>query len=134
MSEENIDPGELIRGLTDGRRRLGQIKKDKEGRGRLVEMITSEGAEGKGEVGGEGEGESGGKEKPKKGEKEEVRSVVEIDKRVGELEKLVGAATTVLDEVRGWGLGEDGWMLMHSARRRRCRLLCCPCSVGCTHS
>ncbi|KAI5828224.1 hypothetical protein K523DRAFT_307647 [Schizophyllum commune Tattone D] len=94
VSEENIDPGELIRGLTDVRRRLGQIKKDKEGRGRLVEMITSEEAETRA---GEGEGE--GKEKPKKGEeKAEVRSVVEIDKRVGELEKLVGAATTVLDE------------------------------------
>ncbi|KAI4526059.1 hypothetical protein K525DRAFT_277292 [Schizophyllum commune Loenen D] len=94
VSEENIDPGELIRGLTDVRRRLGQIKKDKEGRGRLVEMITSEDAETRA---GEGEGE--GKEKPKKGEeKAEVRSVVEIDKRVGELEKLVGAATTVLDE------------------------------------
>ncbi|KAL1735698.1 Dynamitin-domain-containing protein [Schizophyllum commune] len=97
VSEENIDPGELIRGLTDVRKRLGQIKKDKEGRGRLVEMITSEGVEGKGEGGGEG-GEGNEKEKPKKGEKEEVRSVVEIDKRVGELEKLVGAATTVLDE------------------------------------
>ncbi|KAL1664121.1 Dynamitin-domain-containing protein [Schizophyllum commune] len=94
VSEENIDPGELIRGLTDVRRRLGQIKKDKEGRGRLVEMITSEEAETRS---GEGEGE--GKEKLKKGEeKAEVRSVVEIDKRVGELEKLVGAATTVLDE------------------------------------
>ncbi|KAL1687527.1 Dynamitin-domain-containing protein [Schizophyllum commune] len=96
VSEENIDPGELIRGLTDVRRRLGQIKKDKEGRGRLVEMITGEEGEGKGV--GEKEDGGEGKEKTKKGEKEEVRSVVEIDKRVGELEKLVGAATTVLDE------------------------------------
>ncbi|KAL1743072.1 Dynamitin-domain-containing protein [Schizophyllum fasciatum] len=94
-TEENIDPGELIRGLTDVRRRLGQIKKDKEGRGRLVEMITSEEAEKeKQQV-----QEADAKEKAKKtDEKVEVRSVVEIDKRVGELEKLVGAATTVLDE------------------------------------
>ena len=74
------------------------------------------------------------KEKPKKGEKEEVRSVVEIDKRVGELEKLVGAATTVLDEVRGCVHRKGGRTLMWFIRRRRYRLPCCPCSVDCIRS
>ncbi|TRM69683.1 Dynamitin-domain-containing protein [Schizophyllum amplum] len=94
QADEDIDPGELIRGLTDVRKRLGQIRKDKEGRGRLVEVITAEEAEKQGH-----DPEAEAKERTKKAdEKPEVRSVVEMDKRVGELEKLVGTSTTVLDE------------------------------------
>ncbi|KAJ7287720.1 Dynamitin-domain-containing protein [Mycena rebaudengoi] len=66
--EDTVDPGELIRGLVDVRGRLDKIRKDKEGRGRL---------------------EAG---------KPNVRSIVEMDRRVGELEKLVGSSTAALDE------------------------------------
>lgn len=100
--EENVDPGELIRGLVDVRARLEKINKGKEGRGRLVNVVL-----GNGEViekeeinkAAKKDGEEG-KKVSDKGDAPDVRSVVEMDRRVGELEKLVGSSTTALDEVR----------------------------------
>ncbi|KAJ6558603.1 Dynamitin-domain-containing protein [Mycena vulgaris] len=91
--EDSVDPGELIRGLVDVRGRLDKIRKGKEGRGRLVGVILSQDTEKDSD--------------PKKsvvaaasedGGKPNVRSIVEMDRRVGELEKLVGSSTAALDE------------------------------------
>ncbi|KAJ7209529.1 Dynamitin-domain-containing protein [Mycena pura] len=88
--EDSVDPGELIRGLVDVRGRLDKIRKGNEGRGRLVGVIL---------------GHDDKKETPTKStvasastEKPNVRSIVEMDRRVGELEKLVGSSTAALDE------------------------------------
>nr|GAT57689.1 predicted protein [Mycena chlorophos] len=91
--DDVVDPGELIRGLVDVRSRLDKIRKGKEGRGRLVGVIL---------------GQDGSKEVEKKDavataptgepEKPTVRTVVEMDRRVGELEKLVGSSTATIDE------------------------------------
>ncbi|KAJ7782999.1 Dynamitin-domain-containing protein [Mycena metata] len=85
--EDSVDPGELIRGLVD-------IRKGKEGRGRLVGVI----------LGQDDEKEPSVNPKPivpstaDDNGKPNVRSIVEMDRRVGELEKLVGSSTAALDE------------------------------------
>jgi nuclear migration protein JNM1 len=104
-----VDPGELIRGLVDVRGRLEKISKGKEGRGRLVNVVLGNGGievqeDGKKWSDGvqkeEGGGKSGdGRRDQGKGKAPDVRSVVEMDRRVGELEKLVGSSSTTLDEV-----------------------------------
>ncbi|KAH7923924.1 hypothetical protein BV22DRAFT_1091858 [Leucogyrophana mollusca] len=105
---EPIDPGEMIRGLVDVRARLEKVRRGREGRGRLVGVVTGEG-----EVNGSGEDSedeqedqgdekrekdrSNGDSKAKQAEPD-VRTVIEMDKRVGELEKLVGSVSATLDE------------------------------------
>ncbi|KAJ7502753.1 Dynamitin-domain-containing protein [Mycena galericulata] len=92
--EDSVDPGELIRGLVDVRGRLDKIRKGKEGRGRLVGVI----------LGQDDEREPDSKQSksaiapPDESGKPNVRSIVEMDRRVGELEKLVGSSTAALDE------------------------------------
>ncbi|KAF8070290.1 Dynamitin-domain-containing protein [Lyophyllum atratum] len=97
---DNIDPGDLIRGLVDVRGRLDKIRKGKEGRAKLVGAVLGEDKE---LVGGDEvtkEKRSAEQDKPKGDEtgKLDVRSVVEMDRRVGELEKLVGSSSAALDE------------------------------------
>ncbi|KAJ7647475.1 hypothetical protein FB45DRAFT_987216 [Roridomyces roridus] len=89
MMKMAVDPGELIRGLVDVRGRLEKIRKGQEGRGRLVGVILRDGDK-------ESESQPA---KPAEAEKPNVRSIVEMDRRVGELEKLVGSSTATLDEL-----------------------------------
>lgn len=94
--EEQVDPGELIRGLVDVRTRLEKIKKGKEGRARLVNVVL--------------DGDFASKEKvttkskvltsdPDTPAKSEMQVMIQIDQRVGELERIVGSSSTALDEV-----------------------------------
>jgi nuclear migration protein JNM1 len=89
-----VDAGELIRGLVDVKGRLQKISKVKEGRGRLVSAVMEEE-----QVPEPAKVET----KPKPSSSEEkvvgVRNVVELDRRVGELETVVGSSSTTLDEV-----------------------------------
>ncbi|TDL24177.1 hypothetical protein BD410DRAFT_745489 [Rickenella mellea] len=89
--DNRIDPGELMRGLVDVRGRLEKVRKNKEGRGRLVEVVLEER---KPQVAGDA--------KPTVVTESVERKVdVDIsvmDKRVGELEALVGSSSTILDE------------------------------------
>ncbi|KAG5335873.1 hypothetical protein C0989_012676 [Termitomyces sp. Mn162] len=94
---DNVDPGELIRGLVDVRGRLDKIRKGKEGRAKLVDALL---------------GDEQDREEPtvkttettpatKNDEsisKPETRTIAEMDRRVGELEKLVGSSSAFLDE------------------------------------
>lgn len=95
-----MDPGELIRGLVDVRGRLDKIKRGKEGRARLVEAVL------------EGDGvyrpvDDKHVEDDEKGRvsdatapvKTGLQIMVDIDRRIGELEGLVGSSSTTLDEV-----------------------------------
>lgn len=98
--EDNVDPGELIRGLVDVKARLGKISKGKEGRGKLVEALLGEE-----DVLPQSREQFLIKEKKsltKDGKESaaapDIRSIAELDKRVGELETLVGSSTTALDE------------------------------------
>ncbi|ETW80465.1 hypothetical protein HETIRDRAFT_123022 [Heterobasidion irregulare TC 32-1] len=79
--ESNVDPGELIKGLVDVRARLDKVSQ-KEGRSRLVQE------------------EEGATTKVKDGDqaKDGVKELAEMDRRVGEVEKLIGSSSTSLDE------------------------------------
>jgi nuclear migration protein JNM1 len=94
--DEAIDPGELIRGLVDVRGRLEKIRKDKQGRGKLVGVVL-------------GERDDRETDRPDESTQatdpvvskfdKDARSIVEMDRRVGELEKLLGSSSVTLDEV-----------------------------------
>jgi nuclear migration protein JNM1 len=87
--EDHVDPGELIRGLVDVRGRLDRIRKEKEGRAKLVGAVladdTSRSQDGQKTVSA-----------PRKGQD---MSIGDMDHRIGELEKLIGSSTAPLDEV-----------------------------------
>lgn len=88
-----MDPGELIRGVVDVRSRLDKIRRDKEGRGRLVGVILGD----EGQKAEELSAPPAAKEIPNA--KPVAQNLVDMDRRVSELEKLVGSSTTTLDEV-----------------------------------
>lgn len=98
-----MDPGELIRGLVDVRGRLEKISRGKEGRGRLVSVVMGDGdvdvREDEKRTFDDGQKNKEGKIKSEKKDAPDIRSIVEMDRRVGELEKLVGSSSTTLDEV-----------------------------------
>ncbi|KAH9917873.1 uncharacterized protein BXZ73DRAFT_92306 [Epithele typhae] len=101
------DPGELIRGMVDVKRRIEKISKAREGRGKLVSvMLGDSDAEDASrrdaaKEAGEQNGEEGaeGKTEPPTIRVPEARDIAEMDRRVGELEKLVGSSTVTLDEL-----------------------------------
>ncbi|EIN11454.1 hypothetical protein PUNSTDRAFT_118845 [Punctularia strigosozonata HHB-11173 SS5] len=97
--EDNVDPGELIRELVDVRGRLEKIRTKKEGRGKLVSVVTGE-ANGHEHhlVNGKDDVEKKEMEGEKKQDAPDVRSIAEMDRRVGELEEIVGSSSTALDE------------------------------------
>lgn len=97
--EDNVDPGELIRGLVDVRGRLEKISKGKEGRGRLVNAVMGDGDVRPNDKDGASEGAETDKAEAGNANAPDARSVIEMDRRVGELEKLVGSSNTALDEV-----------------------------------
>ncbi|KAG6378080.1 hypothetical protein JVT61DRAFT_13763 [Boletus reticuloceps] len=87
---EGVDPGEMIRGLVDVRRRLERVRWEREGRGRLVGVVVGEGWDGDGD-GDEDEDGDGVDDRDQvagkgSGDVREARRIVEMDKRVGELE------------------------------------------------
>jgi nuclear migration protein JNM1 len=100
--EDNVDPGELIRGLVDVRGRLDKIRKGKEGRGKLVSIVMGNGITREPSPlpesdGGRADETKAGADVEAKGN---VQALVEMDHRMGQLEKIVGSSTTALDEVR----------------------------------
>ncbi|TFK25489.1 hypothetical protein FA15DRAFT_668361 [Coprinopsis marcescibilis] len=92
--ESNIDPGELIRGLVDVRGRLNKILKEKEGRARLVDTILHEDLSStvKDPIPATDDNTKAASAKSKE------QDIVDVDRRVGELEKLLGSSNTGLDE------------------------------------
>ncbi len=103
------DPGELIRDMVDVKRRIEKISKAREGRSKLVSAVLGESdAEEAPAVKSKSEHErqaettkkpSPSPAAPPKSKTPEVRDIAEMDRRVGELEKLVGSSSTALDEV-----------------------------------
>ncbi|KAI0666565.1 hypothetical protein C8Q78DRAFT_983968 [Trametes maxima] len=105
----HADPGELIRGMVDVKRRIEKISKAREGRSKLVSVVL-----------GESDAEDAPDAKPLEAREAtkksqdvkaepgpssvkpkvpEARDIAEMDKRVGELEKLVGSSSAPLDEL-----------------------------------
>jgi nuclear migration protein JNM1 len=101
--QSQVDPGQLLKGLVDVKARLSKFSSSHEGRVRLVQDVlqdhppqaapTTETVLEKNENGFSKEA----KEPPKS--LETAKDFAEIDRRVGELERLIGSASTSLDEV-----------------------------------
>jgi len=100
--ESHVDPGHLLKGLVDVKARLAKVSGSNEGRVRLVQGVLQDPppiahtAETVPEKNGS---DVSKKAKEPQHSLETARDVAEIDRRVGELEKLVGSASTSLDEV-----------------------------------
>lgn len=105
----HVEPGELIKEVVDVKARLeriGKLKDGKAGREKLVNAVL----QGVGERSGSAPEQTNdsSKDKAEKDEKDEegskppleVRDIAEIDRRLGELERAVGSASTAADEVR----------------------------------
>jgi nuclear migration protein JNM1 len=100
--QSHIDPGDLLKGLVDVKARLAKFSVGYEGRVRLVQGVlqdpplvddAAEAVPEKSENRASKEGEES--HKPLQAAKD----VAEIDGRVGELERLIGSASTSLDDV-----------------------------------
>ena len=100
-SPQDKEPGELIRGVVEVRSKLDKIRKGREGRGRWVGVLLGNDTNGVAET-TNGSEQPSSKEKPKevkKAKDEETHTLVEMDHRVGQLEKMIVASSASLDEV-----------------------------------
>jgi nuclear migration protein JNM1 len=98
--EENVDPGELIRGLVDVRSRLDKIRKVKEGRARLVGAVLEGGSLPKDQGNKKLEEDKAADIDDKLNLNPEMQTMVSIDRRVRELETIIGSSNMSLDEVQ----------------------------------
>ncbi|KAF9071104.1 Dynamitin-domain-containing protein [Rhodocollybia butyracea] len=97
LEESAVDPGEMLRGLVDVRGRLEKIKQGTEGRGKLVNVILGH-QSGSTTPLNKTEPVNGKDMMNEKAMTGDIRNLVDMDKRVAELEKLVGTSTTAVDE------------------------------------
>ncbi|KAF9267128.1 hypothetical protein L218DRAFT_996016 [Marasmius fiardii PR-910] len=96
--EGQVDAGELIRGLVDVRRRLEKVRKEREGRGKLVGVVIGQPQRPK-EIGESTETSTPQEtEESTKEDKPANRTLADMDGRVATLEKLIGSAATPLEE------------------------------------
>jgi nuclear migration protein JNM1 len=102
--EKKKDAGQMIDGLKDIKSRLEMIGKTrgKEGRERLVEAIQSSASRDGGLSHSRGPSLGGRKDEK---EREREKEIAELDRRLGELERLVGSSSAALDEVSGFAQG-----------------------------
>jgi nuclear migration protein JNM1 len=98
--EENVDPGELIRGLVDVRTRLDKIRKVKEGRARLVSVVLEGDSLPKDQGNKKLEEDKATNIDDKLNLNSEMQTMVSIDRRVRELETIIGSSNMSLDEVQ----------------------------------
>jgi nuclear migration protein JNM1 len=99
--QSNVDPGELLKGLVDVKARLGKFSVGHQGRVRLVQGVLQDPppVDHDAEAVSEKDGDASKDAKEPHKSLETARGVAELDRRIGELERLVGSASTSLDEV-----------------------------------
>jgi nuclear migration protein JNM1 len=95
--QSNVDPGELLKGLVDVKARLGKFSVGHQGRVRLVQGVLQDPPPVNRDTETNPDVSKDAKDPHKS--LETARGVAELDRRIGELEKLVGSASTSLDEV-----------------------------------
>lgn len=95
----DANPGELLRGLVDVRGRLNQISRSAEGRGKLVKSILSQQQLGSIRLSKGEETTSFENEMSETRVAGDIHNLVEMDRRVAGLERLLGTSTTAVDEV-----------------------------------
>jgi nuclear migration protein JNM1 len=102
--QSQVDPGQLLKGLVDIKARLAKFSASHEGRVRLVQGVlqdhppqavhTTETVPEK-----NGSGVNREAKEPHKSSETAAKDFADIDRRIGELERLIGSASTSLDEV-----------------------------------
>ncbi|PFH51996.1 hypothetical protein AMATHDRAFT_46595 [Amanita thiersii Skay4041] len=97
--EENMDPGELIKGLVDVRGRIDKIRNDKVGRGRLLGAVMGDVVRQEMEIAEDNRPAREQGELNEKDPKSSIKTIVEMDRRISQLEGIVGSANTALDEM-----------------------------------
>lgn len=100
--ESHVDPGDLLKGLVDVKARLGKYSTGHQGRVRLVQGVLQDPppVAHRTETVPENNGDESKEGKEAHNSLETAKGVADIDRRIGELERLVGSASTSLDEVR----------------------------------
>lgn len=91
------DPGELMRGVVEVRGRLEKVRKGKESRGKLVETILNREDREPSHPSERNDVRDGHDSERKD---EDSTALAGLDRRVGELEELIGSSSVALDEVR----------------------------------
>ena len=97
--QNQVDPGHLLKGLVDVKARLAKYSASHEGRVRLVQDVLQDPPpvdQATETVNGSGVSKEA---KEPHRSLETAKDVADIDRRIGELERLVGSASTSLDEV-----------------------------------
>jgi nuclear migration protein JNM1 len=93
-----LDTGELMRGVVEVRGRLEKVRRGKETRGKLVETIlnreSNEPSQARASDGGDA-----GDSKPNEAKEDGSGTLTTLDRRVGELEELLGSSSIALDDV-----------------------------------
>lgn len=112
----------MIRDLVGVRGRLEKLSSRKEGRERLIELITMAQASGALAPSPATSGTATDVQRPSS---DEMALLAEIDKRVGDLEKLVGSSSAALDEVSEntelYSCAKQVCARRRNYRRRSCR-------------
>lgn len=98
--EGHVDPGELIQSLVDVKSRLEKFNLKQDGRTKLVKEVLKENPAGDEDKEGDRNGSVQKEDEDEGKSKSEIQDLAGIDRRLGEIEKLVGSASTSLDEVR----------------------------------
>jgi len=101
--EGKVDPGHLLKGLVDVKARLAKFSTGHEGRVRLVQDVLRDPApvDQAAETTLEKDATANSEDaRARHKATESTKDIAEMDRRVGELEKLIGSASTSLDEVR----------------------------------
>jgi nuclear migration protein JNM1 len=99
--QSHIDPGDLLKGLVDVKARLAKFSAGHESRVRLVQGVLQDPPPlgHAAETTPENNGDRARKEESHKSV-ETAKDIAEVDRRVGELERLIGSASTSVDDVR----------------------------------
>ena len=100
--QNQVDPGQLLKGLVDVKARLAKFSASHETRVRLVQDVLQDPPPVDHAI--EAVSEKNGSNVSKEAKEplkplETAKDVADIDRRIGELERLVGSASTSLDEV-----------------------------------
>ncbi|PCH43845.1 hypothetical protein WOLCODRAFT_164776 [Wolfiporia cocos MD-104 SS10] len=108
--EAGRDPGDLIKGMVDVKARLEKINKFKDGKGKLMSAVLSDDvpeehdvrdantADENSAVKGGSQGHDAETAPAPRSKPADVRDIADMDKRIGELEKIIGSSGTALDE------------------------------------
>lgn len=100
IEDDNVDPGELIRGLVDVKARLEKIRKEREGRGKLVNAVLHQAKDSEApDDKDEGKDDVNSEKEDIAGSKPQMKNMLDLDRRVGELEKVIGSSGATPDEV-----------------------------------